>query len=310
MMSEIRSQTEIRVFGIRRSGNHAIISWIIDNYPGKVVFINNINFQDTIDFPIHPFNIGWKRPFVDHMVIKGLPYWRCKKNLGRKKKLISLIKYIFAIPERFTLMSRDKFIDLEYPRQVKKDLLMYSFEDISANDSRLILFDQNQPKYIGNSQKKIDLIILRDPWNLFASMLKTNMFERNERDKIKYINLFKDYAKDFIENFNNDNSRVACANYNRWFSEPEYRIDLAKKLGFSTSEKPHERLSNRGGGSSFDGLKYKSNASSMKVLERWKVFQDDPFYQEIFTDSELVELAIQVFGDIPSLTKKKVKPID
>ncbi|MDJ0746120.1 MAG: hypothetical protein QNJ32_22535 [Xenococcaceae cyanobacterium MO_167.B27] len=300
-MKKIRSQKEIRVFGIRRSGNHAVISWIIDNYPGKVVFINNINFQDTIDFPIQPFNIGWKRPFVDHMVIKGLQYWRCKKNLKPKRKLISLIKYILAIPERFTLYSRDKFIDIEYARLVKKDLLMYSFEDISSNDSRLIEFYKNQPQYIGNSYQKINLLVLRDPWNLFASMLKTNMFERNEQDKIRYINLFKEYAKEFIKSSKNETSEVVCANYNKWVFEPDYKVELGQKLGFSASEEPYEKLSNRGGGSSFDGRNYQSNASSMKVLERWKVFQNDEFYQEIFTDSELVELGIEIFGDITGL---------
>lgn len=292
-MKEIRSQKEIRVFGIRRSGNHAIISWIIDNHPGKVVFINNINYQNNIDFPTSPFDIDdWKYPFLDRMIIKGLPYWQCKK------KFTSWIKYLFTKPQNYILVADDDYIDMNYIRKVEKDLLMYSFEDITADDPRLKLFDENHDEYVGVSQKKIDLLVLRDPWNLFASMLKRGIFKRDEKDKIKYTNLFKNYAREFINSSHNRNVNLVCANYNQWFADADYRVELAKKLGFTVSKKPYEKISNRGGGSSFDRLEYNSEASSMKVLERWKIFQDDEFYQEIFADQELRELSEKIFGDI------------
>ncbi len=290
-MNKIRSQNEIRVFGIRRSGNHAIISWIVDNYPGKVVFINNINYQNKINFPTSPLDIDWKYPFLDRMIIKGLPYWQCKK------KFTSWIKYLVKKPQQFTLIAKDEYIDIEYIRKAEKDLFMYSFEDISAKDPRLKLFTENHDKYVGISKNSFDLVIIRDPWNLFSSMIKRGIFKRNEQDKLKYTNLFKDYARYYLDITSQEQNRVVFINYNQWFSDAQYRMNCAQKLGFIATKTPYQSISNRGGGSSFDRLAYNSDASSMKVLERWKVFQDDEFYQSIFTDTELVELATQIFGD-------------
>ncbi|RQH23984.1 hypothetical protein D5R40_30320 [Okeania hirsuta] len=166
-----RQNKEIRVFGIRRSGNHAIISWLIENYPGSVVFVNNINHHNQGNFPASSFDVYINRPFVDRIIVKGLPYWRCKN------KLTGLIKYLITRPSTFTFVSSDNSVNLNYIRQAKKDALIYSFEDIPPNDSRLNLFDRELPQYIGNSQNKIKLLILRDSFNLLASLLKSKKNE-------------------------------------------------------------------------------------------------------------------------------------
>ena len=98
-----RQNKEIRVFGIRRTGNHAFISWLIENYLGSVVFVNNINHhnQDQGNFPASPFDVSVNRPFVDRIIVKGLPYWRCKS------KLTSLIKYLITRPSQFVFIPSD-----------------------------------------------------------------------------------------------------------------------------------------------------------------------------------------------------------
>jgi hypothetical protein len=40
---------EIRVYGIRRSGNHAIISWIFQHFGETVVHLNDIKIARNID---------------------------------------------------------------------------------------------------------------------------------------------------------------------------------------------------------------------------------------------------------------------
>lgn len=291
-----RQKKEIRVFGIRRSGNHAIISWLIDNYPGSVVFVNNINHHNQGNFPASPFDVSVNRPFVDRIIVKGLPYWRCKN------KLAGLIKYVITRPSQFAFVPSDNSVDINYIRQVKKDALIYSFEDIQPNDSRLNLFDQELTQYIGNSQKKINLIILRDPFNLFASLLKSKMMNKNDEDKFKYISLFKGYAREYIDqidqkiNIKNDSDHKIFVSYNQWFSEANYRIELAEKLGFAVIKDSYQKISDRGQGSSFDSFKYENQASSMKVIERWKVFKDDLFYKSLFEDRDLLELSQIIFN--------------
>ena len=177
--------------------------------------------------------------------------------------------------------------------------MIYSFEDIQPNDSRLNLFYQKLPQYIGNSKKQINLLILRDPFNLFASLLKSKMMKKNDDDKFKYINLFKGYARKYIDqkmNVKSDINHQICVNYNQWFSEANYRIKLAEKLGFTVTKEPFQKISDRGKGSYFEGLEYQNQASSMKVLERWKVFKDDLFYKSLFEDRELIELSKMIFN--------------
>ena len=41
-LSEIVNQKEIRVAGMRRTGNHTIINWVKSQHAGKVEFINNV----------------------------------------------------------------------------------------------------------------------------------------------------------------------------------------------------------------------------------------------------------------------------
>ena len=52
-----------------------------------------------------------------------------------------------------------------------------------------------------------------------------------------------------------------------------------------------------GGGSSFSGRDRQGRASEMKVLERWRVFENDPRYAAAF-DEETVDLSRRIFGDI------------
>ena len=73
---------EISFFGIRRSGNHGILSWIINNYPGSLMFINNINGHDQAPFPYSPIMLDRKRCFQDRITLKDIPYFKVKKNFS------------------------------------------------------------------------------------------------------------------------------------------------------------------------------------------------------------------------------------
>ena len=52
----------------------------------------------------------------------------------------------------------------------------------------------------------------------------------------------------------------------------------------------------RGGGSSFDKMRFKRKAQEMKVLERYKYFQGNPEYEKFTKDAELLELSEKMFG--------------
>lgn len=56
-------------------------------------------------------------------------------------------------------------------------------------------------------------------------------------------------------------------------------------------------VSTYGGGSSFDNQN--TNASQMKVLERWREYENIEAYRNLFrNDTELVSLSERIFGKI------------
>ncbi|MEL4896323.1 hypothetical protein [Crocosphaera sp. Alani8] len=175
---------------------------------------------------------------------------------------------------------------------------IYSYEDIYPNDERLQYFTEQYQNFIGLSLKRYEILILRDPYNLFASLIKSNMIDPSKEDYKTYINLYKAYAKEFIAapDFNGGLQRIYL-NYNHWFVDPKYRIHIAQNLGFESIGEAYNRVATMKG-SSFDGLNLDHKAQEMKVLERWKEFQDNVFWQTIFQDAELVELSNEIFGEV------------
>ncbi len=282
------NRNEVRVLGIRRSGNHGIISWMIDNHPGIVVHLNDILFEKGQD-PYHSLR--------NRITVKGLPYWRCHQEFT-KRTLVSLIKYFVNTPERFALQRIDKSVNIEYIRRARKDCFIYSYEDIGAKDSRLELFDQKYQDYLGESQKRVEVLILRDPFNLFASLLQSDMIERTNEDRKKYVELYKSYGREFLSQHENRIPEKIYINYNKWCISREYRIDIAHKLGFETNGDAYKKVGSMGKGSSFDKLSLQGNATLMKVTERWKKYENDSFYQEIFKDEELLDISHKIYGNI------------
>lgn len=293
---------EVRVFGIRRSGNHAIISWIINNYPGSLLFVNNINGHDTIPFPYSPIMPDQKKPFQDRITVKSIPYFQAKK------KLSSLVKFIFNRPSIYSLVPSDKSVDLSYLLKTDKDCLMYSFEDIHISDFRLLRFYESAEQYIGSSKSKINIVVLRDPFNLFASLIKSKMLKKDSQDSQNYISLYKKFALSYLHSLSMEDHNNLFINYNKWMSQEDYRIDIANRLGLLPEARYLiETVVDRGGGSSFDQLSYNNNASSMKVFERWKVYSSDPFYLDLLSEKEILSISEKIF---PTITQEFKNHLD
>ena len=73
---------------------------------------------------------------------------------------------------------------------------------------------------------------------------------------------------------------------------------LAEKMGLSFHDQTVNKVSGYGTGSSFDKLDFQGQANKMDVLNRWKHYSKDTFYNDIFSDRELVALSDAIFGKI------------
>ncbi len=304
-----RNKLEIRVCGLQRSGNHAIINWIIGQHKEKkVCFLNNVRHGDY-----NPFYTA-REIFVYN--IEKFPDGQIYQQLISDD--VNLLQNLQSIP---------------------KDLLVFSYEDdnncLKKNTEILNSFysqefSQKRTCYLGESEQRIDAIIIRDPYNFLASRLKRREQLTGIKDIDTIVKFWKDIAQEAIRLEENPEPSKIVFNYNRWFSDKKYRRQLSHKLGGTFDDSSTKVVSSIGGGSSFDGLNFSGDlknsdifskwkklfqldtyykldkylkmlqgAKKMKVLERWKEV-DDSEMQKILLDQEITTFSQILFGDVTS----------
>ena len=190
----------MNILGLRRSGNHAVINWILGHYDGAIHY-NNCYIENN------------------------------KITYGPKAIKV-------------------------WPGPAKQKL--YSFEDLT-------------PEKLTEK-----IIILRDPFNTFASRFQRLLQDRNNFyytvDK-KMVNLWKNYAT----------QNCLIINFNKWLKNLEYRKELSKNFGIFT-DKNKNYISEFTLGSSFDNYKFQGKAQEMNLENRWRIFRRDKFYRRLVLD--------------------------
>ncbi|NEN90938.1 MAG: hypothetical protein F6K48_19295 [Okeania sp. SIO3H1] len=261
ILSEIVNQKEIRVVGMRRTGNHAIINWIKGQQTGKIEFWNDL-----------------------------------KVNIN-------------ALRQKYENLREN------YPF-VKKDCLIRSYEDYTLQEITNWIFESKHDLYFGKSGTRYEVLILRDPFNLFASRLKNRLQkEKNNlylgessygnnflsvRNPNKTVaDLWINYAKEYLGETNYLKQNKICINYNQWFTDVEYRRNIADKLQMEFSDVGINKVAGQGGGSSFEGKEFDGKATSMDVLNRWQKVADNPRYRELFNNQKILKYSERIFGHIP-----------
>jgi hypothetical protein len=286
---------ELRVFGLQRSGNHAIIEWILDQHAGRrTCFLNNVGHGDQDPF---------------------------------------------TTTRRIAVEGFGSNMDVEAVRRARKDLLIYSYEDDltrMAQGSTLIdaihdeYFEEQRIHYVGESEHRIDVIVLRDAFNFFASRVKKldALTGTKDLEAIKETwKLLAQRALRLRRDFAGDEFWIS---YNAWVSDQEYRRRLSTRLFGQFSDASLGYVSGHGGGSSFDydhgrlslrviRRKWRrlldprvylhsgrhlrrlmaKDGRRMKVLDRWQEMRGEATYCRLFRDRELLRLSERLFGTLP-----------
>ncbi len=252
--NEIINQKEIRIVGIKRSGNHGIITWIRRHYQDHVLHLNKV-------------------------LPKQNPY-RFLSEHFTKEKLIKEAKGNFT----------------------QKECLIYSYENCLLSDVTDPLFELKHDLYLGKSQERYDLLILRDPFNMAASMYRklqegSDVYMKVYSSNQNIMTLWLDYAKEFLGETNYLKHNKIVVNYNEWCLNRDYRQQISKKLGLEFSDAGFNIVKGYGGGSSFDGKNMDGKAFQMDTMNRWKVFAGDSEYKKMFNQT-ILDYSEKIFGQI------------
>ena len=258
---------ELRAFALRRSGHHAVLRWILEQAG------------------------GW-RWFLNDCAGEGNPFETC----------IRVNSEVTAPDGRPAHPPWEREAE---GRLSKKGLLAYNYED---QDFRRVAprLDVRREAWVGRSRRRHDLLILRDPFNLFASKLRWfyGQQHRPTLDELRTsVRLWKAYAEEFLGETHHLPNKVPIS-YNAWFADQTYRAGLAERLGLPFSDRGLNQVARWGPalwGDSFDGLAYDGRAQDMDVLERWKRFRDDDLYLSLVVDERLLALSERIFGEVPGV---------
>jgi hypothetical protein len=257
---EVINQVELKIIGLRRTGNHAVAEWIKAQIPGPIEHLNNLAVG------CNPYRYKHQKLIRFHREHKD---WAIQHYLPR---------------------SQGNFKPLDY--------LICGYEEHSLDTIAGPVFERRHDLYLGASGMRIDVLILRDPFNLFASRLKSRMIEVQTPGSTM-VSLWLQYAKEFLGETQYLSNQKVCINYNRWFLDSSYRQKIAQELGLVFTDAGLDRVVSLGGGSSFDGQSMDGSARKMAVLDRWRHFAEDDRYRALFQDSRLFEYSRQIFGEIP-----------
>lgn len=262
MTSAAQEIVATRFLGLSRSGNHAIIDWVLRQLPSPWTFLNCVEPEQDPFLSARPQDDG-----------------RCRVD------------------------SRDREGPLAH--------LLFSQEDCflrtAWGERASAVHEQAVKRHLGISRIRwCDILILRNPYNLFASRRR---FRHPLVPEQTARRIWKQHAKAFLGRRTCVSHPVLGISYDRWAGDPHYRRGIARRLALDFTDAGVDAVPCCGGGSSFDGRLYQGRASQMAVQDRWRHFADDPGFRRLF-DPQLRELAAAVFGPCPWLEEKRLAAVE
>jgi hypothetical protein len=196
--------------------------------------------------------------------------------------------------------------DMTYYNDVQVDYGKFTGTALCRGDTATFLgfedFDMNAwdrerfPDRLKRFDRVYPVIVMRDLRNWLASCYKAYLSHHHVP-----------WRRFMIEGLGGENGRIARwvrlmaeylgqgavdnpipVSFNRWFIDRTYRWELTEALNIPFTDKGKEEVYAGGrfggSGSSFDYKDFDGRASEMDVLNRWKVFADDPEYAALLDE--------------------------
>lgn len=259
------NRCEVRVVGMSRSGNHAILHWLLEQMKGRVAFLNCVEPKTN--------------PFATARALSD----------GRR-----------------AVANYDGF-DLEREAagaHSRKDWLVYNYEDTFLGKVVAGPFASRRERWVGPSARRRDVLIIRDPFNLFASRRKRGFYRGSDRappgmvSEATAMRIWKQHAREALGHRSHLADDRLVIRYNEWVESRASRRGIAEALGLEFDDRAATRVPRTAGGSSFDGTSACGAAHDMAVTERWRHYAEDEAFRRLF-DATTLELSEELFGEIP-----------
>jgi hypothetical protein len=231
----------LRVFGMRRSGNHAILSWLQRNAPeGRSVFLNNCKpgtdpLQNSRGIEINGAHASQRQAKRD---MPGVT-----RDAG--EGALFLVSYEDTSPAEFGLSRQPSG----------------AFDE--ALFSHNVLIYRNFLNWSASLLKKIQA---NDGYTLVR---RSSIVLRTMDSYTRLLGLVRQAQE----------LELIAICYDRWTASADYRAELLLQLGLEQRDNSLGQVQNYGGGSSFQ--KEASSAAELETDRRWQQMRGDAEYQAL-----------------------------
>jgi hypothetical protein len=328
----------ISIIGLRRSGLHAVVNWLIGLHPGRVRFVNDppldrspqpANFYGCFDYDVSGDRIQL-RPNLHLLRIQANQLnWSIAVRLPWPLNgLVRRVMKKFWEPQ--IMRNSCVFPELDRTSHEPPDLHIILFENLSPREAAAKL-----PNWLAAYRTEAGLpavecediiIVLRSPWNCLASTLKHHVmgalsgsrkrsfwetltrakqdpaptsWRRRSPDSIG--ELWTEYAQEFTgesQHFQPSRWQVRTLTYDHWMESPALRGTLAGELGCAPNDLGLAQISTYGGGSSFVGINQPPEKPA-DLTKRWQSYRNHPLMHTLLGSPEVRDLASALKMKIP-----------
>lgn len=133
--------------------------------------------------------------------------------------------------------------------------------------------------------RRVDLLFLRDPLNLTASLMHRKRLAKLDLVMIlRQLFAERDWLKAYAEGAVPGLSLIG---YNAWVLDADYRQRVADQLGLRSAERV-AAVTRHGGGSSFKDMASVGDDEARRLTTRWHGYRGDPLFGAILTHPRLL----------------------
>ena len=133
--------------------------------------------------------------------------------------------------------------------------------------------------------RRVDLLFLRDPLNLAASLMHRKRVARLDLVMIlRQLFAERDWLKAYAEGAV---PGLPLIGYNAWVLDADYRQRVADRLGLRSSERV-AAVTRHGGGSSFKDLASVGDDEARRLTTRWHGYRADSLFGALLTHPRLL----------------------
>lgn len=248
----------IRLSGMKRCGNHAVIQWLLSQMQGTVCFRNNVRNHLALGNrgcdPIEALNTGPRKAVrLDAPEVKD--WFLCSFEDHDPAEVFAP-----GLEKRYS-----EFLQQPVRRHVHGIVLRDVFNYAASR--------------------------LRSEKN---GAMRGDFKLAHPEERRRLFDLWKAHARCFLDFQDSDSADKLAVSYNAWLLDPMHRQAVCERLGIPLlDDDARHVVTGWGGGSSFCGMRREADEA---YLERWRHLADHEAFRAALQDEELMMLNGAIFG--------------